>query len=113
MGGVDIVLDDGSHVASHQRISFDVLFKLLSEGGLYMVEDLHTSYWRGHYEGGWRRRGTFIELAKRLVDDLHAPYHGRPEYPVARGMVTGVHFHDSLAVIEKARRPAPRYAFSA
>lgn len=56
MGGVDIVLDDGSHVASHQRVSFETLFPLLAEDGLYVAEDLHTSYWRD-YEGGYRRKG--------------------------------------------------------
>ena len=44
MGGVDVVLDDGSHVALHQRVSFDTLFPLLSANGLYVVEDTHTAY---------------------------------------------------------------------
>jgi hypothetical protein len=63
MGGVDIVLDDGSHIAKHQRRSFEVLFPLLSEGGLYAVEDLSTSY-SSDYRGGYRRRGTFVEAVK-------------------------------------------------
>ena len=46
MGGIDVVLDDGSHIASHQRASFDLLFPLLSDGGHYIVEDMHTAYWR-------------------------------------------------------------------
>ena len=45
MGGLDVVLDDGSHRAKHQRASFYALFPLLSEGGLYIIEDAHTSYW--------------------------------------------------------------------
>jgi SAM-dependent methyltransferase len=110
MGGLDVVLDDGSHVTSHQRAAFAVLFPLLAEGGVYMVEDLHTNYWRGMYEGGLRRRGSFIELAKRLVDDLHAPYHGGAEHPAAAGMVGGVHFHDSVVVIEKVLRAAPAHS---
>jgi hypothetical protein len=63
MGGVDAVLDDGSHVASHQRASFGTLFPLLSESGVYMIEDTHTAYWPGWHEGGLRRRGTAIEFA--------------------------------------------------
>lgn len=51
MGGVDIVIDDGSHQAAHQRTSFTTLFPMLSSGGVYAVEDLHTSYWR-EYGGG-------------------------------------------------------------
>ena len=73
MGGVDIVLDDGSHVASHQRASFEVLFPLLSEGGLYLIEDMHTAYWPS-YEGGLKRPGTAVEFLKDKVDDMHRHY---------------------------------------
>ncbi|HEX8351009.1 MAG TPA: class I SAM-dependent methyltransferase, partial [Hymenobacter sp.] len=66
MGGVDLVIDDGSHIAEHQRQSFDCLFPLLNDGGLYVIEDLHTSYWPGAYQGGYRRRGTAIEFVKLL-----------------------------------------------
>jgi cephalosporin hydroxylase len=31
MGGIDVVIDDGSHVAQHQRASFNTLFPMLSE----------------------------------------------------------------------------------
>ena len=43
MGGVDIVLGDGSHVQSDIRDSFHTLYPLLNEDGLYMLEDLHTA----------------------------------------------------------------------
>lgn len=39
----DIIIDDGSHIMNHQQISFGVLFKKLAPGGLYIIEDLHTS----------------------------------------------------------------------
>jgi len=37
MKGLDVVLDDGSHIGRHQRASLDVLFPLLGEGGLYII----------------------------------------------------------------------------
>lgn len=37
---LDIILDDGSHVFNHARISFEVLFGALSSNGLYMIEDV-------------------------------------------------------------------------
>lgn len=40
----DIILDDGSHKMSHQQISIGVLFKKLKSGGIYIIEDLHTSF---------------------------------------------------------------------
>ena len=39
----DIILDDGSHKMDHQQISFGSLFKKLKKGGIYIIEDLHTS----------------------------------------------------------------------
>jgi hypothetical protein len=108
MGGIDIVVDDGSHVASHQRSSFETLFPLLDPDGVYIVEDLHTSYWRGKFEGGFRRRGTFIEETKALVDDLHGWYHpAKARFPDVRQTVDGVHIYDSLVVIEKRPKDRP------
>ncbi|MFA7586639.1 MAG: class I SAM-dependent methyltransferase [Novosphingobium sp.] len=110
MGGLDLVLDDGSHYAPHQRRSFETLFPLLSDGGLYVIEDTHTAYWPGSYQGGYRRPGTAIELAKRLIDDMHAHYHGYDQLPVqARDWIPAIHIHDSIIVIEKARRERPAH----
>jgi SAM-dependent methyltransferase len=110
MGGVDVVIDDGSHVSAHQRASFDTLFPLLSDGGVYIAEDLHASYWPGYHQGGWRRRGTFIEATKSLVDDMHGWYHRRRlARPYAKTEVHGVHFYDSVVVVEKRRRPRPSH----
>lgn len=39
----DVIIDDGSHKMNHQQISFGVLIKKLKKGGLYIIEDLHTS----------------------------------------------------------------------
>lgn len=41
----DIILDDGSHWPEHQNISFFCLNDLLSEDGIYIIEDLHTYVW--------------------------------------------------------------------
>jgi hypothetical protein len=110
MGGIDVVLDDGSHKATHQRRSFEVLFPLLPDGGLYVVEDTHTSYWRREYRGGFRRRGTFIELAKDLVDGMHAWYYRRPPPGLgrlAKTEVESVCFYDSMVVITKRKHGRP------
>ena len=99
MGGVDVVLDDGSHLGDHQRASFDILFPLLSDGGLYIIEDTHTSYWY-EWSGGYRRPGSAVEFAKGLVDDMHHFYHGK-QPAAGRKAIAGLHFFDSMIVIEK------------
>jgi hypothetical protein len=108
MGGIDAVVDDGSHYVSHQRTSFDLLFPLLSAHGVYIVEDVQTNYWRGRYQGGWRRRSTFVEQMKDLVDDMHGWWHRRPQrLPGAHRIVDGVHFYNSMVVIEKSPQDRP------
>jgi len=50
IGKVDLIIDDGSHVVSHQQISLGVLFPYLKPKGQYWIEDLHTSdgsVWQG------------------------------------------------------------------
>lgn len=39
-----IILDDASHFWSHQIIGFETLFPMLPPGGIYIVEDVHTSF---------------------------------------------------------------------
>lgn len=109
MGGVDIVLDDGSHVSEHQSVSFRTLFPLLSPGGLYAIEDLHTAYWRGEFHGGYKRAGTGIEIVKEMIDDLHAWYHDEPERRLPKEDVLGIHVHDSIAFIEKGAKTEPKH----
>lgn len=40
VASLDVVIDDGSHQAAHQQVSFATLFPRLSAGGLYFIEDL-------------------------------------------------------------------------
>jgi len=107
MGTPDIILDDGSHFARHQRISFDTLFPLLREGGLYLIEDLHTSYFYGPYEGGYRRKGTAVERTKDIIDDMHAWYHRKPTTTPAKYHVGAIHVYDSIIVLEKRKVERP------
>lgn len=44
-GELDIVIDDGSHFCSDQIRSFEYLFPRLADDGLYVIEDMETSYW--------------------------------------------------------------------
>ena len=73
-GPFDIVIDDGSHVVSHQIASFNALFhKGVAAGGLYLVEDLETSYW-GHKTGQRDIDIGFHDFTAAIVDERHAIY---------------------------------------
>jgi hypothetical protein len=101
MGRPDIVVDDGSHVGKHQIASFEALFPLLNDGGLYVIEDICTSYWR-QWSGGLRKKGTAIELAKDLIDGIHG-WFWNGEVPE----IAGIHMHNSIVFIEKAKAERP------
>ena len=79
-----------------------------SEGGIYMIEDLHTSFWE-QFGGGLRSEGNFFRKVSSIVEDMHHWYHGtKPSNPSLFNAVTGVHIHDSVVVFEKnqSHRPA-------
>lgn len=110
MGGVDIVLDDGSHVSEHIRTSLDTLYPLMVDGGLYLVEDLHACYWR-RFGGGYRRQGSFVEAVKTMIDDLHHWYHDQGERVAATaGHLGAIHVYDSMVVLEKIAIAPPRHS---
>lgn len=41
---LDIIIEDGSHFMHHQQITLGCLFKNLKSGGIFVIEDLHTSH---------------------------------------------------------------------
>ena len=40
---IDVFVDDGSHIWSHQINTFKTVYPLMKEGSVYIAEDLHTS----------------------------------------------------------------------
>jgi 23S rRNA U2552 (ribose-2'-O)-methylase RlmE/FtsJ len=105
-GVPDVVLDDGSHLMAHIHASFSVLYPLLPRNGVYMVEDLHTAYW-AEFEGGLKRKDSFIETCKDLIDELNAD-HSRDALPATEFTRTtlSMHFYDSIVAFEKGRHNA-------
>lgn len=67
---LDIVIDDGGHHMHQQQTSLEFLFPHVARGGLYCIEDLHTSY-RRSYGGGLLRRTGTVEYLKALADYLN------------------------------------------
>src|SRR5688500_4073673 len=41
---IDILIDDGGHTMQQQKTTFEELFTHVKDQGIYLVEDLHTSY---------------------------------------------------------------------
>lgn len=59
---LDFIVDDGSHIAAHQRVSFEALLGKVVVGGFYAIEDCHApcSLSRGAAEAMLNIRGFNI-----------------------------------------------------
>lgn len=103
----DIVIDDGGHMMSQQIVTYEELINHVSDVGVYLCEDLHTSYW-SLYGGKLKNPDTFVEYSKNFVDMLN--YHHIPKddldaksigtYMNFRKRVKSVHYYDSVIVLE-------------
>ncbi|WP_088890484.1 glycosyltransferase [Leptolyngbya ohadii] len=106
---VDILIDDGGHTMRQQIITFEELFPLVKEDGVYLCEDLHTSYWQ-EYGGGYRNPNSFIEYSKAFIDQINAWHSCDPGSfrvnDVTRSAYC-LHFYTSVLVIDKRSIAAP------
>jgi hypothetical protein len=116
----DIIIDDGSHHNNHVFYTYSKLFPSLSNSnvGLYIVEDIHTSYWP-YYGGGYKNPNSSIEKFKDIIDMQHAwcirdpidchtpPY---PGHNVGRTYneewVQFIQFYENIIVIKKRKEKA-------
>ena len=110
---MDIIIDDGGHMTSQQTIAFNKLFPHLNENGIYICEDTHTNYWTQQGKKYVDTETTFIELIKGKIDQLtyyvtdgYNRRFGLPrmEKDIFADQVSGIHFHDSIIIIEKKQK---------
>lgn len=78
---LDIIIDDGSHISSDIIKSFARYFKLLNEDGIYIIEDLHASYWK-EFEGGLYTPYSAMAFLKRLADITNFEHWRNKKYRV-------------------------------
>jgi hypothetical protein len=115
--GFDLIVDDGSHKSSDIIRSFVRYFKHLSDGGLYVAEDLHCSYWHD-FEGGIFRPLSSMAFFKSLADVINHQHWGvstartklltafNREYEISLDEETLCHIHsiefvNSMCVVRK------------
>jgi len=102
VGQLDIVIDDGGHFMGQQITTFQEMFPAIKKNGFFVTEDLHTSYWK-NFGGGFKKRDTFIEYSKKLIDQIHA-WHSK-DFRLRINHITrslkSIHIYDSIVVFEK------------
>lgn len=106
-GGFDIIIDDGSHINELTLLTAKYMLPSLRSGGIYIIEDLRTSYQdlnkiKGKWEGELLRnekmkanlnnnRETLNEFFMELIKDM--------DY--CKGDITSVQFWSRICVIKK------------
>ena len=104
----DIIIDDGSHVNLYTLTSFNCLFPVLNSSGLYIIEDLGTSYnpiddwnarkdWPGMHlndpeESLNNSRGTMDHFFKGIINNMDNK----------QGEILSMHFWSEMCFIIKA-----------
>lgn len=123
IGTPDIVIDDGGHTANQQITSFEELYPALSENGVYIVEDTHTSLWGGRFMDRPDRQ-SFLDFAfarcRQLMEWTSHPENfgilGSEQNESLAASVSefcrttqAISFYDSMVVFERGRRHVPRH----
>ena len=70
-----LVIDDGSHKSGDIIRSFLLFFPQLNPGGIFIIEDLHASYWED-WEGGLSDPNSSMQFLKLLADVVNYDHWG-------------------------------------
>lgn len=107
-----LVIDDGSHRGDDIWATFRHVFPRMASGGIYIIEDLSTSYWTEFGGGVPAPGGSAVGLAKELVDAVQstAPIHSwwggasaeRPAPIVEFDGVAAIHVVPNALIIERS-----------
>lgn len=101
--GFDIIIDDGSHIMEHQILTLQKTFPFLKEGGVYICEDTHTSYWP-KWNGEYDKKGTFLDYSKYLSDTMNQQHFQQKMDPAVLKTFENLYsmsFYNSMVVLEK------------
>ena len=113
--------DDGSHIPEHQLLTFNTLFPKLEVGGVYIIEDIETSYWTKHGLYGYVTRyglghpKSIIEIFKKSIDGVNHRYLLNPDFGVVKyqKQFHSITFAQNCIIIVKGEENNRPYAFTA
>ena len=105
LGEFDIIIDDGSHKMFDQQFTFKAMWNKLRANGIYVIEDLETSYWP-QFGGGYKRDKTTINYLHSLINRLNylAINHqraGKYRRTIGGIRMKSISFYPSICFIQK------------
>ncbi|MCF8370875.1 MAG: class I SAM-dependent methyltransferase [Bacteroidales bacterium] len=105
IGELDIIIDDGSHINAHVIETFKLLFPKLKDGGIYVIEDTQTSYWKdfGGDSDDLDNPNTMMNFFKSLTDSMNNKEFIKPGYVQTYfdKKIASMHFYHNLIFIYK------------
>lgn len=105
-GPFDFIIDDGSHLNSHQIECFQILWPFVKDHGAYVIEDVQTSYWPAFGGGHVESReylNSCMSYFKGMVDSVNlAEFLEQPGPRSPLDPTIGrIAFHHNLVVLTK------------
>lgn len=98
----DIIIDDGGHTMQQQITTLEKCFPRLKNGGVFVVEDTHTSYWQTPWGGG-NHRNTFLHYCKDLTDAMNRQHH-KLSVSTKYNNLYSMSFYNSQVIFEKEEK---------
>ena len=115
-GEFDIVIDDGGHTMIQQITTINKVFPFVKEGGVFICEDTHTSYWQD-WGGQFNKPNTFLDYSKQLTDYLNkehisAGLISKKKKDIFGESLNSITFYNSSVVFEKQLNKPFKRVFS-
>jgi cephalosporin hydroxylase len=85
---LDVVIDDGGHIAGQIETSFKCLWPIVKSGGYYVIEDLGAAY---NPEAQTPGLGNHLQFIKDFIDHIN----------LGRAGVESLHFYRELCILRK------------
>ena len=109
---IDILIDDGSHRAKDQKITFDEMYYHVRKPGVYLIEDIEFNYMSDKDK---KSPDNFMTYMKEKVDEINVrrKMHRKVamSYPFKDNEVrftnstNNISFYDGVVVLEKQEMP--------
>jgi len=107
IGEINLIVDDGSHINEHVIETFKILFPILKEGGVYVIEDTQTSYWSdyGGDNTNFNNPKNMMQFFKSLVDGINYQEYKILDYqPTYYDQnILSIHFYRNIIFIQKGK----------
>jgi len=113
---VDLIVEDGGHESNQRINTFEIVFPYLNNNGIFLIEDLHTSYFKS-FGGGFKKKGSFIEFIKALIDNFIFKKNknfkqlghdnnmiNEIQLDKYQAMIKSIHLFDSVITFEKSEK---------